>query len=97
MDIEKSNHRNAHGVKESCDQYRTIKGAHHIAWSVNPSADRVVAYRAAGVRCALRGDDLYVHHMDTDDAARVDAGTDAPHGAGTDYEGIHTNGPGRRR
>lgn len=76
-DTEKRNHRNDHGVKESYDQYRTIKGAHHVAWSVNPSMDRIAAYRAAGVRCALRGDDLYVHHMDTDIAGTVDGIEDA--------------------
>lgn len=90
-DTEKRNHRNVHGVKESYDQYRTIKGAHYVAWSVNPSADRIAAYRTARVRCALRGDDLYVHHMDTDNAARIDAGENDDGGWDHRYEGIHTN------
>lgn len=81
-EIVKRETRNRHGVKESCDQYRTIKGAHHVAWSVNPSAERIAAYKAAGVRCALRGDDLYVHHMDTDDAATVDTKADVAITAG---------------
>lgn len=70
---EKTNRRNEHGVKASIDMYRTIGGAHFIAWTSFPSAERIAAYRAAGVRCARRGVELFIHHADEDEAKAVDA------------------------
>lgn len=53
--------------------YRTVNGAHYVAWLSCPSADRIAAYRAAGARVRRFGDELYVHHMDDDICERVDA------------------------
>lgn len=77
MTVEKRNGRNEAGVKWSCDQCRTINGAHYVCWITCPSPDRVSAYKAAKVRCARRGDDLYVHHMDANEAAAVDEAAEA--------------------
>lgn len=65
--------RNAHGVKESANCYRTIDGARYDCWISCPSAARVTAYRAAGIRCRRQGEELFVHQMDTDMAAAIDA------------------------
>ena len=65
--------RNSHGLKDSIDMYRTFNGHHYIAWLSCPSEDRIAAYRIAGVRCKRRGDELFIHHMDRDDASAVDA------------------------
>ncbi len=69
----RTNRRNQHGVKASCDCYRTIKGHEFQAWTSCPSADRIAAYRAAGVRCRRFKDELFVHVWDTEEAAKVDS------------------------
>lgn len=52
---------------------RTIGGYEFEAWLSFPSADRIKAYRAAGVRCRRFGSELFVYVLDTDDAKKVDA------------------------
>lgn len=71
-EIEKKTRLNLHGVKDSADMWRTIKGHHYICWAICPEQGLIVAYRAAGVRCALRGEELFVHHEDKAKAAVVD-------------------------
>jgi len=56
---------------------RTIGGYEFEAWLSFPSADRLKAYRAAGVRCRRFGSELFVYTMDTDDAKKVDARLEA--------------------
>lgn len=73
MALEKSDKRNPFGVKNCADMYRTFNGEHYGQWMSFPSVARVKAYRAAGVRCRRIGEELYVHHMDEDDASKVDA------------------------
>jgi hypothetical protein len=77
MKRERTNRRNSHGVKASCDCYRTIKGHEYQAWTSCASDDRIAAYRKAGVRCRRFGDELFVHVFDTEEAARVDMTCDA--------------------
>lgn len=64
---------NPNGVKDSADMWRTFDGAHYPAWLICPSKERVAAYRAAGIRCRRIKDELFVHHMDTDEAAKIDS------------------------
>lgn len=70
-------HRGA-GCKLASDCWRTINGQHYEAWLSYPSADRIVAYRAAGVRCRRFGEELFVHTLDTDKASEVDAALSPP-------------------
>jgi hypothetical protein len=72
-EVMRTNHRNEHGVKYSADLYRTINGVEYVCWMSFPSEDRIKAYRAAGIRCRRQKEELFVHHMDADDAARIDA------------------------
>lgn len=72
MQVEISNKRNEHGVKYSCDQYRTFNRHHYVCWMSFINDDLIKAYRAAGVRVRRIKEDLYVHRMDTDEAAKVD-------------------------
>lgn len=65
--------RNRHGLNDAADCYRTFGGEKYPAWMSYPSADRVRAYRAAGVRCRRQGAELFVHWDDQDAAAEVDA------------------------
>lgn len=74
----RTNRRNSHGVKASCDCYRTIKGHEYQAWMSCPSTDRIAAYRAAGVRVRRFGEELFVHVWDTEEAGKVDAALDNP-------------------
>lgn len=66
------NYRNAHGVKDSADCWRTIGGYRYDAWMSCPSEDRIASYRKAGVRCRRFGEELFVHQLDTDMARAVD-------------------------
>lgn len=68
----KTNRRNANGVKNSADLYRTFNGEHYIAWISFPSQERIDAYRCAGVKCRLRGEELFVRKADILDASAVD-------------------------
>jgi hypothetical protein len=65
--------RNASGVKSASDCYRTIKGIEYRAWMSFPSKDRTAAYRDADVRCRRFGEELFVHILDEDMAAQIDA------------------------
>jgi len=70
--VDVRNQRNKHGVKWQCDSYRTINGEHYIAWMSYPAVDRIMAYRAAGIRCRRFGEELYIHHADKDAATAID-------------------------
>ena len=74
---DKTNRRNEHGVKASIDMYRTIGGAHFISWGSFMTDERIAAYRAAGIRCARRGVELFIHHADEEAAKAVDANSEA--------------------
>ena len=65
--------RNALGLKESVNCYRTFGGYRYDCWLSCPSEGRIAAYRAAGIRCKRIGEELYVHQLDTDMAATLDA------------------------
>jgi hypothetical protein len=69
---ERTNKRDGVGVKTSADLYRTFKGAPYVCWRSDATAAQIAAYRVAGVRCARRGVELFVHHADQDKAAQVD-------------------------
>lgn len=64
--------RNAQGLKDSINCYRTVDGYRYDAWISCPSQDRIAAYRAAGIRCRKFGEELFVHQLDTDMAASID-------------------------
>lgn len=68
-----SNRRNAHGVKDQIDCYRTIAGERYISWMSYPSDACITEYREAGIRCRRFGVELYVHEADTRYAKAVDA------------------------
>jgi hypothetical protein len=70
--LTKENRRRGDGVKLASDCYRTIKGQEFQAWMSFPSKDRVDNYRKSGVRCIVRGDELFVHIMDVDQARDFD-------------------------
>ena len=59
-------------LEKSIDMYRTFDDAQFVAWLSHPSDDRIAAYRKAGIRCRRRGDELFVHCADRDDAAVLD-------------------------
>lgn len=68
----KLNYRNRCGVKDAADCWRTINGHHYVAWMSVPSQQRIDAYRAHGIRCRRFGEELFVHHLDTDEAGKLD-------------------------
>ncbi|RVC71327.1 hypothetical protein EN759_00490 [Mesorhizobium sp. M00.F.Ca.ET.038.03.1.1] len=68
----KSRKLNNFGVKDSANMWRTIKGEHYGQWTSDFDEELIAAYRAAGVRCAKRGDELFVCNKDWDAAAAVD-------------------------
>lgn len=82
----RTNRRNRHGVKDSCDMYRTINGAEYGCWSIYPTPECIAAYRKAGVRVARRGEHLFVHHMDEAEAKAVDRASEAGRAALQDAE-----------
>lgn len=68
--------RNAAGVNDMAQLYRTVGGA-RFEWHYKPAtADRVAAYRAKGVRCRqFRIDgqpELFVHPADMDLVETID-------------------------
>lgn len=67
------NRRNQFGVKDASECYRIIKGHEYTAWMSYPSAEKIKAYRAAGIRCRRFGVELFVHVWDTEEAAKLDA------------------------
>lgn len=71
-----NNKRNANGVKDSSETYRTFGGEHYACWTAGDihRIDRA-AYKAAGIRSRKVGDDLFVHHEDRMRAAEIDAVT----------------------
>lgn len=64
--------RNRYGVNDATDCYRTFCGERHLAWMSFPSAERIAAYRANGVRCKRIGEELFVHEDDLKLASHVD-------------------------
>jgi len=62
---------NQHGVKSSCDQWRTVNGRHFSHWTSDGVEEAAVALRKAGVRCRRFGGELYV---DQDDLAKAAKG-----------------------
>lgn len=58
--------------KASTEQYRTIKGENYICWCSDSTSDQIKAYRQAGIKCALRGVELYIREEDKDKALAVD-------------------------
>lgn len=71
--------RNALGLKDTMYCYRTFNGAEYVGWMAYVSKDRMAAYRAAGVRVRKVGSDVFVHHMDKDEALRVDDAVERTH------------------
>lgn len=65
--------RNALGLNDSIDCYRTFDGARYVAWLSNPSADRIEGYRKEGIRCRRLNRELFVHYLDVGAAADFDA------------------------
>jgi hypothetical protein len=51
-------------ARPDTDDTVRIDGTDFTKWLVNPSADRVSAYAAAGIRTHRRGDTLLVHCFD---------------------------------
>jgi hypothetical protein len=68
-----TNRRNQNGVKASCDLYRHFNGELFVAWLIYPTAERIAAYRAAGVRCRRLKQDLFIHDDDRNLARDIDA------------------------
>lgn len=56
--------RNSKGVNDASDCIRTVNGVKYVAWMSFPTADRIKAYRAAGVRCRRFSEELFLHPMD---------------------------------
>lgn len=73
---EKRDHRNAHGVKDSADLYRTVRGVHYAQYSNAYVEKRIVAYKAAGIRFrSIKYDgvaELFVPKEDWDRAREID-------------------------
>jgi len=67
-EIQITNKRNQHGVKNSCDQYRTIKGEHYIQWTSDFDEKMVAEYRVAGVKVRIIGGEMYIRQGDTQKA-----------------------------
>lgn len=64
--------RNAHGVNDLSQMYRTVDGVRWEAYGYAPPADRIAAYRAIGVRCRKVGDILFMHPEDFGESWRID-------------------------
>lgn len=73
--ITKRNNRNASGVKDSANLYRTFGGAHYMAWVICPTEELIKTYRENGIRCKRIKDDLFIHHADEDKAITLDKTT----------------------
>ena len=73
MEIEKRTKLNANGVKDSANMWRTFGGEHYGHWAICPSAERIAAYRAAGLKCRRIKDELFLRHADEARAAELDA------------------------
>lgn len=72
MQSQTNNKRNQNGVKNSCDQYRTINGERWIQWTSNFNQQTVKLYRAAGVKVrVVGGDELFIRQVDADNALKV--------------------------
>jgi hypothetical protein len=56
--------RNAHGVKDGANMYRTIKGVRWEWWS----AGNIDALRTAGLRCRKSGGEIFIHPDDEERA-----------------------------
>lgn len=69
--------RNRQGVKDSADCWRTINGEPYVAWLRCPSAERIQAYRDAGLRVRRFGEELFVHDDDKKACGAVDEQHDA--------------------
>lgn len=54
------------------DETIIIDGHEYEPWMVNPSTSRKHAYERRFVRFVTRGDTLFVHTFDVDDARRAD-------------------------
>lgn len=58
--------------KASTEQYRTIKGERYICWTSNPAEHFWKdTYRKNGVKCVIRGVDLYIRESDRDKASAI--------------------------
>lgn len=65
--------RNGFGYNDTTDCYRTFGGVRYVGWLVNPSPERIKAYRAAGIRCRkVAPDELFVAEPDLDAARQID-------------------------
>lgn len=69
---DKRRHLNHSGVKNSADMWRTFGGEHYNQWTSEFDDNLVKAYRAAGVKCAVRNGELFVRNTDQDRASAVD-------------------------
>jgi hypothetical protein len=63
---------NAYGVKASSEMFRTFNGERFICWRSDATPEHIAAYRAAGVKCARRGCELFIREADSDKALAVD-------------------------
>lgn len=66
---------NGNGVKDSANMWRTFGGEHYGHWAICPSAERIAAYRASGIKCRRIRDELFVREADESAAAALDAST----------------------
>lgn len=64
--------RNQHGMKNTVDRVRRFNGAEYIGWMAHADGKLLDEYRAAGIRCRRVGGDVFIHHMDEDDARALD-------------------------
>ncbi|WP_421696883.1 hypothetical protein [Ancylobacter sp.] len=72
-----SGRRNSSGFNDTADCFRTINGERYVGWMINPSAARISAYRAAGIKCRkVRRDELFVRESDTSAASDIDRKAD---------------------
>ena len=72
-DRETTGKQNGLSVNTSNDRVnQTTPPVTWVPWMVNPSAERLSAYRASGVRVRMRGNVAQVALMDEDDAKAVD-------------------------
>lgn len=59
-------------LKASSEMYRTIKGERYIQWASDYVHSRAAFYRRAGIRCAVKGNELFIHPDDADMAEAMD-------------------------
>lgn len=68
--------RNRYGVIDQTNSIRTVDGVAFMSWMSFPSAERLAAYRKAGIRCRRFKEELYINPADKALALAIDTAND---------------------